>query len=130
MSDQFHDNTCNPRHCRRHRPVLNHYTGSDATGNQTAPPRSQERQHQSAEHDSRQLERLQLETANVNLKTAYVRLWGGSVYVAAAVLAVALFFGRALLPVFADTAPPPANPTATTQQPSAPLSAADNESGS
>ena len=119
----------NQRNCRGHRPVLNHYTGSDATGNQTAPPRSQEQQHQSAEHDSRQLERLQLETANVNLKTAYVRLWGGSVYVAAAVLAVVLFFGRAL-PVSADTAPPPPNPsTATTQQPSAPLSAADNESG-
>ena len=40
MSDQFNDNTYNPRHRREHRPARHRHTASDATRCRTARPRA------------------------------------------------------------------------------------------
>ncbi len=149
MNSISNEESNNPRHCRRHRPVRHHHTGSDATGSRTVPPRSQ--QPQDAEHESLLLEiaKINLESARENRESARdgreasrdnmkaarygrqasrVRLWGSCLYLAAAVLAVALALGQAQPLAIADTAPQPASPPAVvSEQLAVAQSTADHE---
>ena len=128
-----HGESNSKRHCRKPRPVRHHHAGSDATGSRTIPPRSQ--QPQDAEHESLLLEiaKINLESARENRESARdgreasrdnmkaarygrqasrVRLWGSCLYLAAAVLAVALALGQAQPLAIADSVPQPTSPPA------------------